>query len=523
MVWQRVWRVLKGEAGGPISDKIATAIAIALAAAGVIVTFVALVVSWDQPILEAHGFRQTQTAISSYWLAKGGPFLAYETPVFGAPWAVPFEFPLYQWIVAMVSRAGVDLDNAGRLVSWSFFMLAMWQLWSLVRRLSGSWQMGLFMCGLVMLSPYYLFWSRTFMIESTALFFCIAFINVVVRHVREPTRWTGVAMPVLATLGALVKVTTFIGIGPVAGLIVLWDLRIREHRRDRQRWLRRYIPVAAAGVCAVAIASWWTHYADVVKLRHLIASNVTSKHLHAWLYGTLEQRLNGAFWRQVVFGRTLDETLAITTPLFFVYLAATVMMGRRAIVWTSLLLALYILPFLVFTNLHAIHNYYQYPNALWLICAIAVALWLAPNDWRRLVSLALVAFLLVRETRHTRRIEWPVMVANLEASKTLILAGAIRDLPEDGVILAFGFDWSAELAYYADHRAIMVPMWINAVQLYSLKNHIEMHSGGQKIVAVVECPNSLRGGPLAAAVDDIITSNTRGMSEMQIGDCRLWR
>ena len=47
--------------------------------------------------LSIHNFRQTQTAITSYYMIRGGPFLKYETPVFGVPWSIPFEFPLYQW------------------------------------------------------------------------------------------------------------------------------------------------------------------------------------------------------------------------------------------------------------------------------------------------------------------------------------------------------------------------------------------------------------------------------------------
>src|SRR5947199_7995289 len=39
----------------------------------------------NQPIADLHQFRQTQTAITAYWLANGGPWLAYETPVLGYP------------------------------------------------------------------------------------------------------------------------------------------------------------------------------------------------------------------------------------------------------------------------------------------------------------------------------------------------------------------------------------------------------------------------------------------------------
>jgi hypothetical protein len=41
----------------------------------------ALLKGWDGSIVDIHGFRQTQTAITVRYLLKGGPWLAYETPV----------------------------------------------------------------------------------------------------------------------------------------------------------------------------------------------------------------------------------------------------------------------------------------------------------------------------------------------------------------------------------------------------------------------------------------------------------
>ena len=73
---------------------------------------------WTHNLLDAHGFRQTQTAISTYYLLKGSSVLAYETPVLGPPWSIPFEFPLYQWLVALaVAVLDLNIESAGRLVS----------------------------------------------------------------------------------------------------------------------------------------------------------------------------------------------------------------------------------------------------------------------------------------------------------------------------------------------------------------------------------------------------------------------
>ena len=76
-----------------------------------------------QHILEAYSFRQTQTALTSFWLCRTGFKFPYETPAAGYPWSIPFEFPLYQYLVAKLSCPfGFDLERVGRLVSYAFLV-----------------------------------------------------------------------------------------------------------------------------------------------------------------------------------------------------------------------------------------------------------------------------------------------------------------------------------------------------------------------------------------------------------------
>ena len=61
---------------------------------------------WRNRSLPGNAFRQTQTAITALFVQREHDFaLAYPTPVLGKPWSVPFEFPLYQWTVAVVSAS----------------------------------------------------------------------------------------------------------------------------------------------------------------------------------------------------------------------------------------------------------------------------------------------------------------------------------------------------------------------------------------------------------------------------------
>src|SRR6516164_7335827 len=169
----------------------------------------ALAVGINQPLLDMDYFRQTQTALTTYWLLKGGPWLAYQTPALGAPWSVPFEFPVYELITAAVAAIGVPLDAAGRLVAFGFFLGSLLPLRILFVELKLGQVSYLATAILFLTCPLYLYWSRTFLIETCALFFAVLWLALLVRYLNRRV-WTAVAGALAAgCLAILAKSTTF--------------------------------------------------------------------------------------------------------------------------------------------------------------------------------------------------------------------------------------------------------------------------------------------------------------------------
>ena len=169
----------------------------------------ALAVGINQPLLDMDYFRQTQTALTTYWLLKGGPWLAYQTPALGAPWSVPFEFPVYELITAAVAAIGVPLDAAGRLVAFGFFLGSLLPLRILFDELKLGQVSYLATAILFLTCPLYLYWSRTFLIETCALFFAVLWLALLVRYLNRRV-WTAVAGALAAgCLAILAKSTTF--------------------------------------------------------------------------------------------------------------------------------------------------------------------------------------------------------------------------------------------------------------------------------------------------------------------------
>ena len=199
-----------------------------------------------QPISDLHGFRQAQTALSTYWLAHGGPWLAYETPALGAPWSVPFELPVYQSLVALLGAAGAPIVIAGRIVSFAFFIGLLWPLAVLFRSLELGRVPFLVIAALLLASPLYLFWSRTFMIELCALFFSLLWLASLSRLLLRPSvAWFALAV-LSGVLGINAKSTTFAGFGVLGAMMICW--------RAFLGW-RRGVSREDIGAVALAVAA----------------------------------------------------------------------------------------------------------------------------------------------------------------------------------------------------------------------------------------------------------------------------
>src|SRR5262249_34319229 len=84
-------------------------------AACLVYASVAASIGWHHTVLDSLAFRQAQTALTAYFMVGRTPCLAYETPVVGPPWSIPFELPVYQWIVAaVVTFCHTPMDETGR-------------------------------------------------------------------------------------------------------------------------------------------------------------------------------------------------------------------------------------------------------------------------------------------------------------------------------------------------------------------------------------------------------------------------
>jgi len=483
-----------------------------------------LFVSWNVPILDQFAFRQTQTAISAYWLLKGGSILDYQTPVLGYPWSIPFEFPVFQWLVARMSGLfGLSIDHSGRAISTAFFLGSAALLYRIVLVISTERRLAALCTGCLLVSPLALFWSRAVMIESTALFFSMAFVWALVEY-RRAERWPMiVAVVAAAILAALVKITTFYGFAVFScgGLLLLV---IKDQRLVPSRQIVKLGLLAGVAVLSsLVVLKLWLHHADALKAQTLYGVSLASDHLAPWNYGTLAQRLSAELWKSVVFGRVLQE--GIGSVLVFVVAVLVVLMDRRYRQVGLLLVAAYLAPFLTFTNLHIVHNYYPYANIVFATSIVALAIWIVsrlPNAGHWLAT-GCAAALCIVSANALSKIYLPSIRQDFANDRVIQLARFLRaTTKDDQTLLAVGLDWASDVPYYSERRALLFPDW---TPLDKMREALDPKPafGDLQLGAFIVCPNKMDEEPeRSAAYRKLAEKYQWGRRERDIADCKVY-
>ena len=416
----------------------------------------AIVAGWWNMNLPGNEFRQTQTAISAVAIQQEGHFaLAYPTPVLGKPWAVPFEFPLYQWAaVALSNTTGYPLIQSGRLVSVVCLYLALPAVWLLLGPVGVARSRRWIVLGLVLACPLQAFYGRAFLIETMALMFSLWFLQAFVAAA-ETRRPGWLLLANLAGVAAgLVKVTTFaVVLGPAAAWMVwrLWQVRPRAEGG----WRKPAGELAwTAALTAVPLAAtvWWVHYADAVKALNPNAQFALSANLRLFNFSSITERMDPGLWMH----QGAHLLRGVTGPAVLALGALAGLLARRYRAWALAAVVAFLVPPVVFPKLYEIHEYYFMANAVLLLVAIGlpvVALFDQPR--RRGLAVALLVVLPALQIRSYVVGYWQAQTQPSNGGDQL--TQMLRQVTAVGDVLVIsGQDWNAMTPYYAQRRALMI-------------------------------------------------------------------
>jgi hypothetical protein len=406
-------------------------------------------VGLNHTLLGSHQFRQTQTAISSYYLLQDGMRLDYATPILGEPWQVPLEFPLYQLAAAAVTRGtGLPLDAAGRVTSWLFFASALPAAFLLLARFRIQLFERLAFLALLVTSPLYLFYSRAFLIESTTLAAGLWFLCGCSRaSPGRSVRWMLVAWVAGAALGA-VKSTTFVVYFIGAMILLGADVMAAARPERRRRIGRAGLLLLVPGLLTVA----WTAYAALIRHRNPEAAFLDDA-FGAWSFGHLGQRFSIAFWTRAYWAASnvvLSEAGVLLICLYFLRRSTA---HRGAVLATLLTGAA---GWLLFANLYGVHDYYYYASGVFLVAALGFTL--TDESWNSVLPgrarWAVIALVCLLQLGTYARNYLPYQrQATPVPDEPRLLAQLVRP---DEMIVVLGEDWDPSMPYYAGRRALML-------------------------------------------------------------------
>jgi hypothetical protein len=473
--------------------------------------------------LDYYSFRQTQTALTAYWLVKNGFSFAYETPVAGPPWSIPFEFPIYQYIVALASQiTKCSLNATGRVVSFLFLSLCLIPARSITKNLNLSQWVFYIFVALLFSSPLYLYWGRTFMIETAAVFFSIVAIKYFIDIALEKNQLKNSFLFLcFISLGMLQKATTGL---PVLVLLsfsyVLLNIKDADSLKAFFSSKKILLALVYFGI-PLAIGVAWTLYTDQIKTLNALGIKLTSSALTAWNWGNLSQRLTIDLYSDVIWRRLFEQNLsgALGVAILLIALFSPAKKPVKSIVVISILMGL--LPIFLFTNLHIRHTYYQTSNLIFIIYAVSISIGHILNSYfEKKIILFLLTMIMVSSNYFwffTKYLTAVKTEFNKSNSRDYDISEILkREIPAEKYFVAFGNDWSSSFAYLAERKSFTVPEFFKQYEKILLNpEHFidEKHLSG-----IVVCPT---GKP--PKLDSLIqwSSNNRHWKIGQAHGCYL--
>ena len=438
-----------------------------------------------QELIDLHHFRQTQTALVTEGILKsqGLFFLTNSVPVLGPPWEVPFDFPIYQFMVSLLSGiSGIGISQSGRLLNVLLGLALVHPTHKIFKVTGVSSNASLFLVIITLTSSQYLYWSRAFLIENTALLLSLYGVYFSIKVIQSYSLQNQFYSLVLFTLAAMQKITTALPI--ILALIVLNFLHSSELKGfSKVKELTKY---AAPFVLPISISQVWVVYSDGIKEDGLLSKYMTSASLSGWNFGTFAQRFSSDLWVDVILKRVVlgNSGAGIAFILLVIYLIKFPRNQKYIITF----LLMFLLPILIFPNLHIVHTYYQSANLLFLLMAISIAL----EDLTKSKMKVAVTLLLITSVVNLAvfsKYYLPFERLKKEDTIEYLIAQELKSVTsKQNIFVSYGLDWDPTVSYLSSRDAVMFPNWYPNYDR-AIINPL-YYSGKKKIDAIILCQSS---------------------------------
>lgn len=448
-----------------------------------------------QPLVDIHAFRQSQTALTSYWLAVNGFSFAYETPVAGYPWSIPFEFPLYQYLVSMLALIfNAPIEQVGRLISYLFLLSCIWPV-SRILRIVNAPKLTIWVFSALFLStPLYIYWGRTFTIETAALSFSIFSLYFGLDIIlRQGNKKNIISFLVFSILAILQKSTTE---GPVLLYLIFLIFFVNYYRHQiKLEFLKASFKLLPLILIPLLVGLMWAHYTDLVKSQNLFGMQLSSGNLIIWNFGSISQKFSLSTWDLIIWKRVIKDNFGSYFGLML--LASTLITYRTSKKYSLVLLSsfiLFLLPLIIFTNLNYVHEYYQVVSVIYLIFMGSIIITACLPQYLKskiIIPLLVIPIMALNfynfYNYYGNVLSRPLEQQDVRSVQAYQIGKFINKFtPENSAIVVFGQDWSSEIAFNSKRKSFTAPEWFT--EYANLWEYPEKYLGGVPLSAIVVCP-----------------------------------
>ena len=414
----------------------------------------AVVLRWpimNFPLSEAYAFRQFQTTLMIREYMENGLFQVSPLPVFGPPWQVPMEFPLFQWVAALGGNlVGASPQIAGRLTALVFFLVCAVFVALIGTRLYSA-RTGFAGFVIFLFAPFGWQWGSAPLIEFAATAGALMSVYLFMVWVDRRSWWLIILMTLTLSIMTLVKITTgVVWVIPIVAVALTWK-NSTGVREVLTRW-PLVIPLAISLILGLV----WTRFSDTFKGSNQFTQFLTSESLTTWNFGSVDQRLDTRNWFRIL---EYSEAINGLPLIFFTLTVAAIAIWRYRIITIALATTLFIGP-MVFFNLYYMHGYYLsafYPALVIVIAAgiIGIAKFVGDSSGRLIVSGAMVVIVLVMAW--TSPEGQVVSQRSTEGLYQFPLAEEIvENTPKDAGVIMIGCDWNPAYSYLSGRRSLML-------------------------------------------------------------------
>jgi tetratricopeptide (TPR) repeat protein len=162
--------------------------------------------------------------------------------------------------------------------------------------------------------------------------------------------------------------------------------------------------------------------------------------------------------------------------------AVGLVLARRRLAVIGCCVLLYLIGPTIFAGVYG-HSYYAVANLVFFLVAMGLSIvgLLERGGWRKAFGVALfVATLAAAVYQHQTLYlplqhhpnRWPLRIAEMIRLTT----------KPDDVIVIYGYEWSPEIAYYAQRRALMLPHWVDAKEADAAFRELDKLSVGAMVI-----------------------------------------